>query len=76
MRLPSAEAKTVIKILQLKGYKKIGQSGSHIQFKDGKGTIITVPIHPGRKVGRGLLRKIIRDLEITREEFTELVKRV
>ena len=57
------------------GYHKIGQSGSHIQFKDAKGTIITVPVHPGRKVGRGLLRKIIRDLEISREEFIDIVKK-
>ena len=74
MRLPLVDSSTVIKILQTRGYHKIGQSGSHVQFKDAKGTIITVPVHPGRKVGRGLLRKIIRDLEISREEFMELVK--
>ena len=76
MKLPLLDSQTVIKILQTKGYKKIGQSGSHVQFKDGKGTIITVPVHPGRKIGRGLLRKIIRDLEISREEFIGLANKV
>ena len=76
MKLPLVDSRTVIKILKLKGYKKIGQSGSHIQFKDYKGTIITVPVHLGRKIGRGLLRKIMRDLELPREEFIELAKKV
>lgn len=76
MRLPSVDARTIIKILQIKGYQKIGQSGSHIQFKTEKGTIITVPLHPGRAIGIGLLRKIMRDLEISREEFIELVNSI
>jgi predicted RNA binding protein YcfA (HicA-like mRNA interferase family) len=44
-----------------------------VQFKNGKGTIITIPVHPGRNVGRGLLRKIIRDIELTRDEFMNLL---
>ncbi|MBI4181391.1 MAG: type II toxin-antitoxin system HicA family toxin [Candidatus Aenigmarchaeota archaeon] len=76
MRLPAVEAQTVIKILQLEGYQNIRQSGSHIQFKNGNGTVITVPLHAGRPIGKGLLRKIIRDMEISREEFIALLKRV
>jgi len=75
MKLPLLDSQKVIKILQARGFHKIGQSGSHVQFKNERGTIITVPIHPGRKVGRGLLRKIIRDLEISKEEFIELFKK-
>lgn len=74
MKLPLLDSQMVIKILQAKGYHKIGQSGSHVQFKNGKGAIITIPVHPGRKVGRGLLRKIIRDLELSREEFLKLLQ--
>ena len=76
MKLPLVESRTVIKILQIKGFQKLGQRGSHLQFKNEKGMIITVPVHPGRKIGRGLLRKIIRDLEITRKEFKELLDKV
>lgn len=76
MKLPLVDSKTIIKILELKGFKAIGQSGSHVQFKNEKGAIITVPIHPGRDMGRGLTRKIIRDLEVSREEFIDLVNGV
>ena len=75
MRLPVVDAKKLIKILDSLGYRKIGQSGSHVQFKNDRGSIITIPLHPGRNIGVGLLRKIIRDMEITREEFTELAEK-
>ncbi|MBU1886758.1 type II toxin-antitoxin system HicA family toxin [Candidatus Micrarchaeota archaeon] len=76
MKLPIVDAKTLIKVLTLKGYTKIRQSGSHVQFKNETGIFITVPIHPGQDIGRGLLRKIIRDMELTREEFIEILKQV
>ncbi len=37
MKLPPVEAKIIIKILQNMGYQKMGQSGSHIQFKNERG---------------------------------------
>ncbi|MDO8554939.1 MAG: type II toxin-antitoxin system HicA family toxin [Candidatus Micrarchaeota archaeon] len=76
MKLPLVNAKTIIKILVLKGYKQVRQSGSHVQFKNDKGILITVPLHPGRDIGRGLLRKIIRDMELTREEFIKLLEKI
>lgn len=76
MKLQLVDSRTAIKILELKGFRIIGQSGSHVQFKNEKGIIITVPVHPGRDIGRGLIRKILRDLEISREEFIYLANNV
>jgi len=76
MKLPLLDAIKLIKILEIKGYKKIRQKGSHVQFKNDDGILITVPIHAGRVIGRGLLRKILRDMEISREEFLDLLKQV
>ena len=69
MKLPLLSAKEVIRILEKLGFKEIRQKGSHKYFKhaDGRGTVI--PVHLGRDIGRGLLRKIIKEIEITREEF-------
>jgi len=50
------------------------QSGSHIflRHKDGRTTV--VPNHPGEKLDRGLLNKIIRkDASISREEFEKML---
>ena len=76
MKLPLLDAVKLIKILETKGYKKLRQKGSHVQFKNDEGLLITVPIHAGRPIGRGLLRKILRDMEISREEFLDLVNQV
>ncbi len=43
MKLPLVDAKTLIKMLVLKGYKQVRQGGSHTQFKNEKGILITVP---------------------------------
>ena len=37
------------------------------------GRVVTVPVHAAQDVGRGLLRKILRDAELTRDQFLELL---
>lgn len=38
-----------------------------LRHPDGRATV--VPVHPGEDIGRGLLRKIIRDAGVDVEEF-------
>jgi predicted RNA binding protein YcfA (HicA-like mRNA interferase family) len=51
------------------GFKEVRQRGSHKQFRhaDGRGT--TVPHHGGRDVSPLLLRRIIKDIGLTVEQF-------
>ena len=72
-KLPQLTAKELVKILEKLGFSTLRQSGSHIflRHKDGRTTI--VPNHPGDKLDRGLLNKILRkDIGISREEFERL----
>ncbi|MGC9309250.1 MAG: type II toxin-antitoxin system HicA family toxin [Candidatus Nanoarchaeia archaeon] len=72
-KLPQITAKELIKILSKIGFKAIRQSGGHIflKHKDGRTTVILN--HPGEKIDRGLLNKIIKkDVRISREKFEEL----
>ena len=59
-------------MLEKLGFSRIRQSGSHAVFRHTDGRWTTVPIHPGRDVARGTLRKILRDAGVTVEEFEEL----
>ncbi|MGV0101932.1 YcfA family protein [Nostoc sp. DSM 114160] len=43
-----------------------------MQHEDGR--LVTIPIHAGKTIGKGLLRKILRDIELTREEFIGLLE--
>jgi predicted RNA binding protein YcfA (HicA-like mRNA interferase family) len=69
-KLPSLKSSELIKILQHIGFKKIRQKGSHVFLRHSDGRFTIVPVHPGEKIDRGLLNKIIKkELEMTREEF-------
>jgi predicted RNA binding protein YcfA (HicA-like mRNA interferase family) len=72
MKLVLVSGEELVKILYRKGFVIKRRKGSHVQLEDNKGRRVTVPIHPGRVIGRGLLRKILRDAEISVEEYEKL----
>jgi len=74
MKLRLVDGKSLIKVLSKKGFIIKRQKGSHVQLENNEGRIVTVPLHPGRDIGRGLLGKILRDAEISREEYEELLR--
>jgi predicted RNA binding protein YcfA (HicA-like mRNA interferase family) len=49
------------------------QRGSHVRLRHSDGRVVTVPVHSGQDIGKGLLRKILRDAELSREEFINLL---
>jgi len=42
-----------------------------MKHPDGRGTVI--PVHSGETIGRGLMARILRDLELTREELQRVM---
>lgn len=71
-KLPLLTANQLIIILEKNGFKKVRQQGSHVFLKHSDGRSTIVLNHPGEKIDRGLLNKIIKkDLGLTREEFLE-----
>ncbi len=73
-KLPQLSASELIKILEKIGFKILRQKGSHVFLKNDDGRTTVIPNHPGEKLDRGLLNKILRkDIQITREKFEELV---
>lgn len=73
MKLPLITAREFFKILRKLGFEKIRQEGSHVFFRHPDGRTTVVPNHPGEKIDRGLLNKIIKkDLKINRKEFMDL----
>jgi len=73
-KLPSVSAKEAIKVFEKLDYKIVRQRGSHIRMRDktdpGKRPL-TVPDH--KVIGKGLLRKLLRDSELTVETFIKLL---
>ena len=73
-KLPQLTAVELIKILSKFGFKTIRQEGSHIFLRHEDGRTTVVPNHPGHKLDRGLLNKILKkDVQISREDFEKLI---
>lgn len=72
-RLPSLTGEQVVKALGKAGFQVLRQKGSHVYLKHPDGRATVVPVHKGESVGRGLLRKIMQDAELSREEFLKLL---
>ena len=68
-KLPLLTAKELIKIINKLGYQVIRQKGSHVYLKHQDGRCTVVPLHAGKEIGRGLLKRILNETEISREEF-------
>lgn len=72
-RLPMLKGREVIAALEKAGFQVTRQKGSHMRLKHEDGRTVTVPLHAGQTVGKGLLRKILRDAELTTDQFLNLL---
>jgi len=70
-RLPILSGRAIVKALAKVGYCEVRQRGSHIRLACPGKRSITVPDH--KVVGRGLLKKILRDAELSAEDFKKLL---
>lgn len=73
-KFPRLTGQQVIAALKKAGFEVLRIKGSHhfMSHPDGRRTV--VPVHRGEIIGPGLMLKIIRDCEMEREEFMELLK--
>lgn len=72
-KLPSLEGEQVIKALSKAGFQVFRRKGSHVYLKHTDGRATVVPVHKGETVGKGLLMKIMKDVEIEKEDFIKLI---
>lgn len=72
-KLPSLTGKEVLKALLRAGFDVVRVKGSHHFLRHSDGRTTVVPVHAGETMGPGLLSKILRDCELTRDEFGALL---
>lgn len=69
-RLPILSARKLIKVLKKAGYVLDRIEGSHhIFFREKDKRTVSVPVHKGRDLGRGITLSILRDADISPEEL-------
>ena len=72
--LPALTSREVINALRRAGFEIVRQRGSHARLQHPVGRSTTVPVHAGEDIGRSLLRKILRDVEVAPDDFMKLFK--
>ena len=68
-KLPVLTSREIISVVEKHGFEFDRQSGSHAIYIHPDGRRTTIPIHGKRDIGKGLLRQIMRDTNLTVEDF-------
>ncbi|WP_083838655.1 type II toxin-antitoxin system HicA family toxin [Methanofollis liminatans] len=72
--LPVISGDSAIRSFEKLGYQVVRQRGSHVRLvhPDQSKKPLTIPRH--EVLGKGLLRKLLRDADISPEEFSTLLQ--
>ncbi len=69
-RMPQVRARELVRFLLANGFTEDRQSGSHLTLRDEAcGVSVTVPVHTGCDIGRGLATRILKDAGFAVEDF-------
>jgi predicted RNA binding protein YcfA (HicA-like mRNA interferase family) len=72
-RAPRLKGKEIARALERASSRIDRIRGSHVLLEHPDGKATSVPIHSREIIGPGLFRAILRDVEMTLEEFIELL---
>ncbi len=73
-KLVPVKARKLIKLLKKLGFIERDAEGSHVFFKHVDGRTTVIPIH-NKDISKGLLRKILNDIQISTEEYEGIRKK-
>jgi predicted RNA binding protein YcfA (HicA-like mRNA interferase family) len=68
-------AKELRQFLEKEGFLFIRQKGSHCFYRHPDGRTTTVPVHPGKDIKRALLRVILNEIHMSRDDFFKKMRR-
>ena len=72
-KLPLISGKTAVKAFAKMGYHVARQKGSHFRLCHTDKEPLTIPNH--KILGKSLLRKLLRDSELSVKKFIKLIKK-
>ncbi len=75
-RLLCISGRKMCKILEKLGFQKVHQVGSHARFIHPDGRRTVVPLHGNEDLSIGLVKEILNQVKISRDEYEKLRQRV
>lgn len=73
-KLPLANARTLEKLLFKLGFERVRSKGSHVFYRHPDGRYTTIPHHKGRDISRPLIRAILKQVDLSIEEYAQHLK--
>lgn len=69
-RMPQVTARDLAHFLKANGFVEDRQTGSHITlWHNARKVSVTIPVHTGCDIGRGLALRILKDAGLTVEDY-------
>ncbi len=75
-KLQIVDAKTMERLLLLLGFERVCQKGSHVFYRHPDGRTTTIPHHKGRVLARPLIKEILKEIEVTIDEYSEILRKL
>ena len=72
-RIPPVSGRELVAALGRKGFQVIRVKGSHHVLRHVDGRMTVVPVHGREEIGPGLLAKILRDCDMSRDDLRALL---
>jgi len=73
-RLKLLPYRDLARVAEMAGFQWVRRQGSHNTFRAPDGRVVVIPDHGSQVIVRPLLRKIIRDMELTIDEYNQLAE--
>jgi len=75
-RLLPVSGREMCKILEMIGFQKVHQVGSHVRYAHTDGRKTVVPVHGNEELSIGLIKEILKQSRISRETYDELREKI
>ena len=72
-RMPQVTARELVRFLKTQGFSEDRQKGGHLTlWHEGRRASVTIPIHTGCDIGRGLAVRILKDAGFSVDDYLSL----
>ena len=73
-RLKLLSYRDLAQVAEMAGFHWVRRQGSHSTFRSPDGRVVVIPDHGSQDIVRPLLRKIIRDMGLSVDEYNRLTE--
>ena len=75
-KIPIVKVTVFESLLFYLGFERKRQKGGHVFYRHPDGRFTTLPFHGNQEISRSLTRQILREIQLSPDEFSRLLKEI